>query len=500
MAAPSYILGIDLGTTTCRCAIFDLSGNEIASAYRENAIRYPRPLWAEVDPESWWRCSAMVIREALAGSGIAPEQIISVGLSGLMHAPVLLDDAGRPVIPAMLWMDQRCAPQCEAMRNENASRGRFVSTTITAPKLRWLAETRPEALIRTRTIMLPKDFVRYRLTGSICTDPSDASGTGLFDTEHQCWDEEAAQLARVPLELLPPIHSSWTTAGGVTQVAAQETGLIAGTVVAVGGGDTFCTLTGLGELAPHEVCIYLGTAAWLGLVDSIGPDGRPVIGSFGATATTGAALRWIRDLRAGEPAANISASYDTLMDQAGNVTPGAEGLFFLPHMMGERGPQADPTARGALVGLTLRHSQPQLIRAVMEGNAFHLRRLLESQIAAYWPDGGPEAGTVCGGLARSPLWMQLLVDVLRLPLRVPSVVEAGVLGAAILGGVAAGALDRPTAARRMVHPGRIYTPDVTRAAEYEPFYARYCELDDLLMPWFRAGSPNATVHGVTYDV
>jgi xylulokinase len=495
MAPPRYILGIDLGTTTCRCAIFDLSGYEIAAAYRENAVSYPSPLWAEADPESWWRCTALVVREALAASKIAPEQIVSVGLAGLMHAPVLLDSEGQPVSAAILWMDQRCAPQCEAMRAENETRGRFVSTSITAPKLRWLAETHPELLARTRSILLPKDFVRYRLTGSISTDPSDASGTGLYDPAHQCWDAEAAQLARAPLELLPPIQSSWTAAGSITVAAAQETGLMTGTVVAVGGGDTFCTLTGLGELAAHEVCIYLGTAAWLGLVDRIEADGCPAIGSFGATATTGAALRWLRDLRASEPAAHVS-SYDTLMDQAGRVAPGAEGLFFLPHMMGERGPEADPAARGAFVGLTLRHSHPQLIRAVLEGSAFQVRKLLEARIAAHWHDSGPQAGAACGGVARSPLWMQLLVDVIRVPLRVPAVVEAGVLGAAILGGVAAGVLDQASAARRMVRPGRTYQPNVARADEYEILYARYCELDDLLMPWFRASS-SSTAHRIS---
>src|SRR5262245_13803697 len=183
MVSAPHVLGIDIGTTTCRCAIFDLAGNEIASAYRETAVSYPRPLWAEVDPEEWWRGTARVLRETLTRSGVAPERIAGVGLSGLMHAPVLLDADGRPIIPAQLWMDQRCAPQCEAMNRERLSFDaqetlvRHFNTSFTAPKLRWLVETQPEVLAQARTLLLPKDFVRYRLTGTICTDPSDASGT-----------------------------------------------------------------------------------------------------------------------------------------------------------------------------------------------------------------------------------------------------------------------------------------------------------------------------------
>jgi xylulokinase len=485
MAVPPYVLGIDLGTTTCRCAIFDLEGRELAAAYCENAVRYPRPLWAEVDPESWWQCTTRVVREVLATSGLAAGDIVGIGLSGLMHAPVLLAQDGRALAPAMLWMDQRCAPQCESMRQEHPGLAQIASTTLTAPKLRWIAESACELLAQAHALLLPKDFVRYRLTGMIGTDPSDASGTGLFDREREVWDREAAWLTRTPLEILPPVYPSWAPAGIVTPEAARETGLVPGTLVACGGGDTFCTLMGVGRLAAGEVCIYLGTAAWVALVDGIGPDGRPRIGSFGATATTGATLRWARDLLVGESGGRVSASYDALLEQVGDIGPGAEGLFFLPHMMGERGPEADPLARGALVGLTLRHTRLHVVRAVLEGNAFHLRRLLEDRISSHWPNGEVAAAVTCGGLARSALWMQLLADVTGLSLRLPAVVEAGVLGAAILGGVAAGVLSRESAAQQMVHHGRTYVPDAARVAHYDALYNSYCALDDLLAPWFR---------------
>jgi xylulokinase len=491
MAAAPYLMGIDLGTTTCRCAIFDLRGAEVASAYGETPVRYPRPLWAEVDPENWWSGTVAVVREALDSSGIAPRQIAGVGLSGLMHAPVLLDAGGQPLLPAMLWMDQRCASQCEVMNRDQLALGappplepRF-NPSQTAPKLRWLADTQPELLARARALLLPKDFVRYRLTRAICTDATDAGGTGLYDHERGEWDWAAVELAHAPPSILPQVRSSWEAAGQITPEAAQATGLVPGTLVAVGGGDTSCTLAGAGALAAGEICIYLGTAAWIARVDGIAPDGRPSVGNFSATATTGAALRWVRDLLAGADEIGGPASYDALTQAAAEVAPGAEGLFFLPHLMGERGPQADPLARGALIGVTLRHGRPQIVRAILEGTAFHLRRLLEAQ--APGPAGRPIAGVACGGAARSALWMQLLADVSGLVLRVPAVAEAGVLGAAILGGVAAGVLPRDTARSRMTRVGPTYTPNTALAPRYDALYARYCQLDDMLAPFFREG-------------
>ncbi len=490
--ADTYLLGIDLGTTTCRAAIFDLDGHEIAAAYRETPARYPRPLWAEVDPEEWWQSTALVVRGALLSSHVAPDKIRGIGLSGLMHAPVLLDGDGRPVTPSMLWMDQRCAPQCEKLRSEAAALGRAsvptFSTGQSAPKLRWLAEIQPSTLARARMLMLPKDFIRYRLTGVDGTDPSDAGGTGMFDRDTGDWDWDVVRLAGVPRELMPTIRPSASLAGGVTPRAAEETGLREGTPVAVGGADTLCTRLGVGPLAADEVCIYLGTAAWIAMMGPAGPDGRPAVRGFGATSTTGAALRWVRDLL-GVTAEAVSISYDTLTRQAADVAPGSEGLMFLPHLMGERGPTADPLARGALVGLTLRHGRPEVVRAVLEGTAFHLRRLIEARSAALRGAGsGPTGGVACGGAARSSLWMQLLADVIHLRLRVPAVAEAGALGAAMLGGVAAGLLSIDTAPSRMVRFARTFQPSPTTASRYDGLYARYCALDDLLAPWFRQGT------------
>jgi xylulokinase len=520
------VLGIDLGTTTCRSAVFDLDGNEVASASVESEIRYPQPSWAEVDPEWWWTATAQVVRETLRRGEIRPEQVAGIGITGLMHAPVLVDGAGQPVAPAILWMDQRCAPQCEAMAREAEAAGlplgRAFSTTHTAPKLRWFADEQPETLARAQHLLLPKDFIRLRLTGVAGTDASDAGGTGLFDRSANDWAWELVRLARVPFPLLPSIRPAWALAGTVTAEAAAQTGLREATPVAVGGADTYCTRLGAGPLTPGEICLYLGTAAWISRATGTAPDGRPVTAGFGATATTGAALRWARDLLGAttvddrrpttddrrpategthsssvlRPASNhnlsaapdIAASYDALTREAAGVVPGAEGLFCLPHLMGERGPQPDPLARGALVGLTLRHRRPHVVRAVLEGTVFQIRRVLEARLGVTpREDGAAPAvtgGVVCGGAARSALWLQLLVDVTGLTLRVPAAVECGALGAAMLGGVAAGLRTLEEAQARMTRIDRTLTPDPATAARYEPLYARYCELDDLLLPWF----------------
>lgn len=488
--ANSYFLGIDLGTTTCRCAVFDGEGRQIAAALAETAVHYPRPLWAEVEPDAWWAGAVRVLRAVFTGGAVAPEQIAAVGITGLMHAPILLDAAGQPVTPAMLWMDQRCAPQAEALQRQceaaGLDTGRRISTTSSAPKLRWLADERPAVLAQAAHFMLPKDYLRYRLTGVAGTDPSDAGGTGLFDRARGEWHNELVRYCGLPASLLPSLRPATALAGHVSAAAAAETGLRPGTPVAMGAADTQCTLLGAGAVAADEVCLYLGTAAWLAFLGG-GSDGRPAIRGFGATSTTGAALRWLRDLLTTVTGEDVPASYDALTREAAAVPPGAEGLLFLPHLMGERGPRADPLARGALVGLTLRHGRPQVVRAVLEGTAFHLRCLMEDRLAGRQPT----AAVVCGGAARSALWMQVLADVSNVPVRTPEVVEAGALGAAMLGGAAAGLLTVEEAPARMVRVANRYAPDPATAARYDALYARYAKLDDLLAPWFREGEPAA---------
>lgn len=496
MTSRSFLLGIDLGTTTCRAVIFDFDGAVVAAAYKETRVSYPRPLWAEVDPEDWWRDTCAVVRDALARTGVPSTQIAAVGLSGLMHAPVLLDDEGKPVAPAQLWMDQRCAAQSEALHRDATSAtatGRVsTGTGVSAPKIRWLAEQQPDVLKRARHFLLPKDFVRFRLTGRYLTDASDAGGTGMYDRASAKWNDEIVDWVGLSRDVLPTISQASVFGGRVTAEAARQTGLPEGAPVAVGGADTLCTRLGVGPMEPDEVCIYLGTAAWVSVTQGRGGDGQPILRGFGATSTTGAALRWARDLLGFAGGAGAD-DYRRLDHMADEIPLGAEGLFFLPHLMGERGPHPDPLARGALIGLTLRHGRSHLVRSILEGTAFQLRRVIEARLLAN-PDFGRElsGGVVCGGGARSALWVQILSDVTGLTLRIPAVFEAAALGAAMLGATAAGLGSLDEASARMIHYYSPRQPCRESSARYDGLFKRYCQLDDLLTPFFHEADLSVT--------
>jgi xylulokinase len=512
------LVGLDIGSTTVRCIVFDLQGRPLSEAYREAQLSHPRPNWTEADPEGWWRAAVTVLREALAP---IQERVHGVGLCGLQHAPVLVDEAGRPLAPAPLWMDQRCQPQAEWMAREHGTLlarelgwGRTMSTSATAPKLRWIAEHEPELLERAAHVLLVKDFVRLRLTGTIATDPSDAAGTSLYDGRTGRWSEEMLALAGVPPHKMPPICASTTVAGPLTPQAAEETGLPAGTPVVVGGGDVRCTLIGAntfvpaGSLrAPARACLYLGTAAWLSAGARLGATyDHPPSASFGATATTGATLTWLVSLleprAAGDcPSAGMQVpcdAYAALLEQAAGAPLGAGGLLFLPHLMGERGPHYDPQARGTFFGLTLAHGRAEMARAVLEGCALQLRRItmqMDTGLAgaAAWAGGATGSGrdgvlgtlVVVGGGARSPLWRQIIADVTGHTLLVPRVIEAGALGAAILAGVGAGVYPGvPEAAERLVQIESRVEPDPECYKRYTAIYALFRELEDRVAPMY----------------
>jgi xylulokinase len=485
----AYLLAIDVGTTTTRCVLFDLQGRPVGEAYREPPVRYPRPGWAEVAPEDWWTATVDVVHEALEGAHVPCEQILGVGLCGLKHAIVPVDAGGAPLGYAMLWMDQRCRAQAEWMTREHGAlieaalgRGPVMSTTPSAPKLRWIAENEPQLLRQTATFLLPKDFVRLRLTGTIATDPSDAGGTGLYDQRSGSWSRPLLALVGVAPDKMPPIRASTSVAGSITQQAAHLTGLAPGTPVVIGGGDVSCTLIGsdarapLAPGAPIRACLYLGTAAWIS-------TGRTLsAGAFGATATTGAALKWLSALCGSASAATggePSLLYPSLVEQAGGVPVGSNGLTFLPHLMGERGPTADPCAVGVLYGLSLAHGRAEIARAVLEGCACQLRRIIEALEVTVG-----ELVTVGGG-AKSRRWLQIIADVIGLPLLVPRVVEAGALGAAILAAVGIGC--HPSveeAAGEWVRIAGHVEPDAAAHAAYGDVYAAFLELERRVAPMY----------------
>jgi xylulokinase len=484
MTSSPVLLALDLGTTTCRCLLFDLAGQLLAEAACETPPRHPQPRWAEVDPDRWWDNVCLVTRRALHQWGGDPHCIAAAGLAGLMHAPVLLGHDGRPVYPAMLWMDQRCAAEAEWMRRElaplleRALGSVRASTTVTAPKLRWLAVHRPDVLAATRVVLLPKDYIRFRLTGHLGTDPSDASGTGLYSQTAGSWAVELAVALGLRPEQLPPIAPSTAIAGRVTREAAEATGLPEGTPVVTGMSDVRATIAGAGPFAPSEACLYLGTAAWITVpLPAPGAARR----SFGSTSTTGAAVRWMAHILEGDGADHSpAATYSRLTALAAQAPPGADGLLFLPHLMGERGFRPHPQASGLLFGLSLAHGRPHLARAVLEGTAQHLRATIEH--AAMPP---PSLIIATGGGARSSLWCQIIADTTGCRLEVPRVVESGALGAAICAAAGTGLYpDVETAAQHMVRREQHYVPDPARHARYSRLYRLWLDLEERVQEFY----------------
>lgn len=490
-----YLLGLDQGSTTCRAVLYDLEAHIIAQAYREVYPHHPHPTWAEVEPEDWWQAVASVIQETVSSSGVDPVDIAGVGQTALLHAAVPVDEHGQPLARAMLWMDQRCQPQVEWMVREHGAEieaimgsGRGPSTTVTAPKLRWWLENRPDIIERAHKFLWPKDFIRYRLTGVMASDPTDAGGAFLLHPERR-WATEIMDLIGVSADKLPPMLEPYEVAGKVTPQAAQQTGLAEGTPVVIGCGDTLATLIGANANQPGRGCLYIGTAAWLSLgsftsyftppqAPSSAPRRRR---GFGAAATTGATVKWLRDLVSGSPeggGVREPLAYETLLEEAATVEPGAEGLIFLPHLMGERG-LSNPYAKGVFFGLTLAHGRRHLMRAVLEGSAYFLRQLMDR-------GGDPlEEMVTVGGGAKSPLWRQIFTDITGVRALVPRILETGTLGAAILAGVGVGLYTSvPDAAERVVDIVCEHTPDPQWQERYDRMYRIYRELEDRVAPLY----------------
>jgi xylulokinase len=408
-------------------------GEVLARAEEDYPLSTPRPGWAEQDPEDWWRATEL----ALAALSVEPA---GIGLSGQMHGLVALDSADRVLRPAILWNDQRTGAECAEIE-ERIGLDRLVALTgnraltgFTAPKLLWLRRHEPDVYARIAQVLLPKDYVRLRLTGEHATDVADASGTLLFDVAARRWSDEVLDALELPASWLPPALES--------PVVSGQTPL--GVPVAAGAGDQAAGALGVGVAEPGRLSVVLGTS---GVVFAALPEFRAdpqarvhafchaVPGAWhamGVMLSAAGSLRWLRDA--------VGGTYDELFAEAERWPPGVEGLLFAPYLAGERTPHADPDARGAFTGLSLRHDRGALVRAVMEGVAYGLRDsldlLTELGVTA-------EAGRASGGGARSELWLRILASVLGLPLELTAAEEGAAFGAALLGGVAAGVFESP---------------------------------------------------------
>jgi xylulokinase len=490
----SLVLGIDASTTATKAILVDEKGAVVVAAATSYGYETPQPLWSEQSPDLWWDGASESIRRVIDETEVRPEEIEAVGLTGQMHGSVLLDAEGEVIRPAILWNDQRTGPECDEIR-QRIGRERLIEITgndaltgFTAPKLLWVQNHEPENWARVRHVLLPKDFVRHRLTGEYAVDVADGSGTILFDLRARTWSPEVLEALEIDPGLLPATFEGPQTTGTVTADAAAATGLAEGTPVVAGGGDQSANAVGVGAVSPGIVALSLGTSGVVFAATdgpSIEADGR--VHAFchavpdrwhmmGVMLSAAGSLRWFRDTVAPE------RSFDELVAGAAEVPAGSDGLFFLPYLTGERTPHPDPLARGAFVGLTVRHDLRHMTRAVMEGVAFGLRDGLELMVGA--GVALPTQIRASGGGIRSPLWRQILADVLDADIAVVGTEEGAAYGAALLAGVGAGwfaSVDEAVGSIIQVDP--VASPSVDRES-YDKSHARFAGLYPALAPTF----------------
>ncbi len=454
----SYMMGIDVGTTGTRAVIVRPDGRVAGAATVDHQpMRMPKPGWAEQDPEDWWKATIGAVRGSLQQSGVTGAQIKGIGFSGQMHGVVLLDKVNTVLRQALLWCDQRSQQQCEWITNKAGAERliRLASnpalTGFSAPKMLWVRDNEPAVFERAAHFLLPKDYVRLRMTGEYATDVSDASGTLLFDVTHRRWSQEMLELLQVDASLLPKAYESPVITGAISTEAALVTGLRAGTPVVAGAGDQAASAVGNGIVRSGLTSATLGTS---GVIFSytdkpkLDPQGRihtfchAVPGKWhvmGVTQGAGLSLRWFKE-QLGESEAWYARqigvdAYEVLLAEAEPIAAGSDGLLFLPYLMGERTPHLDPQARGMWFGLTAAHTRGHLIRSILEGVAYSLRDSLEIFTELKIPVVQIRAS---GGGSRSPLWRQIQTDIYGkeiVTLREP---EGSAFGAALLAGAGAG--------------------------------------------------------------
>ena len=443
----NYLLGIDIGTSSTKTVIIDNNGHLISLATKEYDFQIPKPGWAEQNPHTWYEAAILTIREALKLSELPSDQIAGIGITGLMHGPVFLDSNGDSLRPSIIWADQRSIKEVQQiyskLSQENIAKitGNPIATGFMLPTWLWIEKNEPEVVKDTKCLLLPKDYLRYRFTGEIGTEHSDASATSLYDPFKCIWSEEILNAFSMPQTLLPAISISHKIAGVLQQNIAESTKLKAGTPVVFGGSDQVCQAIGNGIITPGLVSSTIGTGGQLFSVTKVpNYDPRLRVHLFrhaipdtwhllAATLTAGKSLRWLRD--------NIfpGSIYQDLVNDALKVSPGADGLAFLPYLAGERTPYMDPTVTGGFIGLTLSHTRAHMVMAVLEGVVMSLKQGLEIFKAL-----GVEVKKVIasGGATNHPLWLQLQADIFEVPIFQTKTIEAAAFGAALLAGVGTG--------------------------------------------------------------
>ncbi|MCC5831058.1 MAG: xylulokinase [Phycisphaeraceae bacterium] len=493
----SHLLGIDIGTSGTKTLICDQQGKVLATAMAEHGISSPQPGWSEQDPMEWWAATGKAVRQVVRRSGIKPEQVAAIGLSGQMHGSVFLGDGEEPLRPALLWNDQRTGQECIEIEKAAGGRRKLINmvgnpalTGFTAPKILWVRRHEPRVYEATRMILLPKDFIRFRMTGEFATEVGDASGTLLLDVRKRAWNEKLLSLLGIDRALLPACHESHEITGRLHREGAKALGLKEGTPVVGGSGDQPAGAVGNGIVSTGIVSATLGTS---GVVfahadePTYDPGGRvhtmcaAVAGKwcvFGCMLSAGGSFQWFRNhmapleiTRARKEKRDV---YELLTEEAQQAPEGSEGLFFLPYLTGERCPHPDPEARGGWIGLTARHSRAMILRSLLEGVTYGMRDAVEIMRRM---DLKIRTIRLSGGGARSAFWRQLQADIYDAPVATINSDEGPAYGVALLAGVGIGVWkDVPQACRAVIRETETLKPQRASAKAYAQRFAQYQRL------------------------
>lgn len=504
-----FVLGLDLGTSSVKGLLLRVDGTPgspvIARLSVEYPLNTPRPGWSQQDPADWWRSVAFLARQILESTNTDPRAICALALSGQMHGAILLDGKAQVLRPAILWNDQRSDYECRQITKEIGLHtlldwvGNPALPGFTAPKILWVRANEPELYSRIASILLPKDYINFKLTGQLATEHSDASGTLLFDVKGRRWSTEILQALDIPTSWLPQVHESTAVVGKVTPEAAQATGLTQGTPVVAGGADNACAAVGLGVVRSGDVMTSIGTSGTI-LAPSSSPDidakGRlhtfchvmeDVWYVMGVVLSAGGSLRWFRDALGADEKRRGEIEgidpYDVLVGEASKVARGSEGLLYLPYLSGERSPHGNPDARGAFIGLTLRHTKAHIVRSVLEGVMYAI-----NDSAAIMRSLGLPLKLIrtTGGGSRSKVWCQIQAEVLNAPVETFVPDEGPALGAAIIAAVGIGAFESiERASERLVGRHQRFVPEADSALEYERYHKLYHSLYPTLASTFR---------------
>lgn len=502
----TYLIGVDLGTSGTKTEIFDQTGRSIASATAEYPLYQPQNGWAEQNPADWWNACVATVKQVLEKSGISAGDIAGIGLSGQMHGLVMLDENGDVLCNSILWCDGRTTAECEEITQKvGASRLIEISANpalpgFTAGKILWVRKHWPEVYAKCRHILLPKDYLRYKLCGVYATEVSDASGMNLLDVPKRQWSDEILEKLDIPKALLADMYESCDVTGKVTAEAAALTGLAAGTPVVGGAGDNAAAAIGTGVVEKGKAFTTIGTSGVIfAHSDTVAIDPQGRVHSFcsavpgkwtvmSCTLAAGGSLQWFRNQFCQaemQTAAGMHKDPYYLMDQQAATVPiGANKLLYLPYLMGERSPLLNSNARGVFFGLSGMHTRQDLLRAVMEGVAYSLRHCLD----VLEEMGVPFSEMlVTGGGGNSSLWRQMLADLYNCPVVTVSNKEGPALGAAILAGVGAGLFPSVEEACRTIIKTQNPQPPVAENTQaYLPFYTLYRQLAATLLPSFNS--------------